>query len=307
MKSEIAVALTPVLVLILLGFGLKQSKFLPDETWAGLERLTYYILFPALLIRILGTQSLAGTPWSSMLLVVAGTLFISALILVVWHQVQGAVSGPTFTSVFQGGVRFNTYIALALAQSFFGPEGLTLGAVVAGFMIILINFLIISVFVVWGTSTDSSIKSFFQEIVRNPLILGSVIGWSLSLSNIGLPGLAEDVLKIIGQAALPFGLMAVGAALNPRAIHGHLRSVSISSAIQFGVKPVSAALLISFTGLTGVAAGVLVIALMTPTAPSGCILARQLGGDTETMSSIITFQTLFAFLVMPAIALIMLQ
>ncbi len=305
--SEIAAALTPVLVLILLGFGLKQSNFLPDETWAGLEKLTYFILFPALLIRILGTQSLAGTPWPAMLLVVAGTLFISAVILVIWHRLLGSVSGPTFTSVFQGGVRFNTYIALAVAQSFFGPEGLTLGAVVAGFMIILINFLIISVFVVWGTATQNSIKSFSLEIIRNPLILASVIGWFLSLSSLGLPGIAEDVLKIVGQAALPFGLMAVGAALKPRALHGHIRAISISSLLQFGVKPLSAALLISFTGLTGVAAGVLVIALMTPTAPSGCILARQLGGDTETMSSIITFQTLFAFFVMPAIAMAMLQ
>lgn len=68
-----------------------------------------------------------------------------------------------------------------------------------------------------------------------------------------------------------------------------------------------AALLISLTGLTGIAASVLVIFFMTPTATSGYILARQLGGDTETMASIITFQTLFAFVVMPVIALILLD
>jgi hypothetical protein len=46
---------------------------------------------------------------------------------------------------------------------------------------------------------------------------------------------------------------------------------------------------------------------MTPTASSGYILARQLGGDTETMASIITFQTLLAFAAMPAIALLVLS
>jgi predicted permease len=46
---------------------------------------------------------------------------------------------------------------------------------------------------------------------------------------------------------------------------------------------------------------------MSPTAPSAYILARQLGGDTEAMASIITFQTLLAFLAMPVIALIVLQ
>ncbi|HIP37929.1 MAG TPA: AEC family transporter [Desulfocapsa sulfexigens] len=303
----ISTALAPILVLIVLGFVLKQSGFLPEATWAGLEKLTYFILFPALLIRILGSQSLEGTPWRSMLMVVAGTLLVAATILIVWYKFRGTVSGPTFTSIFQGGVRFNTYITLSVAQSFFGPDGLTLAAVVAGFMIVLINFLIISAFVVWGSSTQNSVKSFFQEIVKNPLIIGSMIGWFLSLSNIGLPGITGDILKIVGQAALPFGLMAVGAALNLKALHGHVRSITISSMIQFGIKPVTAALLISVTGLNGVAAGVLVIALMTPTAPSGCILARQLGGDVETMSSIVTFQTIFAFLAMPMVAMMMLQ
>ncbi len=303
----ISTALAPILVLILLGFGLKQTGFLPVETWKGLEKLTYFILFPALLIRILGTQSLDGTPWRAMLMVVAGTLAVAATILIAWHKTRNTVSGSTFTSVFQGGVRFNTYITLSIAQSFFGTAGLTLAAVVAGFMIVLINFLIISVFVVWGSSTQNSVKAFLQEIIKNPLILGSVIGWGLSLSHIGLPGISGDILKIVGQAALPFGLMAVGAALNAKALHGHVRSITISSVIQFGIKPVTAALLIYVTGVTGVAAGVLIIALMTPTAPSGCILARQLGGDVETMSSIVTFQTIFAFLAMPIIAIIMLQ
>lgn len=302
--NSIATALAPILVLILLGFGLKQSHFLPEATWAGLEKLTYFILFPVLLIRILGSQSLDGTPWPSILMVVAGTLFVVATVLISWHRIKGTVSDQVFTSIFQGGVRFNTYITLGVAQSFFGTAGLTLAAVVAGFMIVLVNFLIISAFIIWGSSTQSSVKSFSQEFIKNPLILGSVIGWFLSLSNIGLPGISEDILKIVGQAALPFGLMAVGAALNPKALHGHVRAITISSLVQFGIKPITAALLISLTGLNGVTAGVLVIALMTPTAPSGIILARQLGGDVETMSSIITFQTLFAFLAMPIIAMI---
>ncbi|MCB1815100.1 MAG: AEC family transporter, partial [Candidatus Competibacteraceae bacterium] len=64
--------------------------------------------------------------------------------------------------------------------------------------------------------------------------------------------------------------------------------------------------LIAEIGLSGVAAGVLIIAFIVPTAPSAYILARQLGGDTEAMASIITFQTLLAFLLMPLLASLML-
>ena len=304
--SSFSTALTPILVLILVGYGLKRANFLPEEAWSGMEKLTYFILFPALLIRTLGNQNLEGTLWSSMLLVVAGTLMITATVLILWHRIRASVSGSTFTSIFQGGVRFNTYIALAVAQAFFGFEGLALGAVAAGFMIVLINLLCISVFVVWGKAANSGVVPFVREVFGNPLILSCALGWFLSLSGLGLPGITEDIFEIIGRAALPFGLLAVGAALKPEAVRGHIRSIMISSMLQFGLKPLTAVLLISNIGLTGIAAGVLVIAFMTPTAPSAYILARQLGGDTETMASIITFQTLIAFLVMPLIAMLLL-
>ncbi len=305
--SHIATALAPILILILLGYCLKRASFLPEDTWPGLEKLTYFILFPALLIRVLAKQSLSGAPWPAMLLVVVGTIMAAAISLVLWHRVRKGVSGATFTSIFQGGVRFNTYIALAVAQAFYGAEGLALSAVAAGFMIVLINLLCISAFSIWGKTSYSGIKPFVREIIANPLIISCAIGWFLSLTNIGLPGISDDLLGIIGRAALLLGLLAVGAALKPEAVRGHLRAISISSLIQFGLKPLVAALLIYLTGLSGVAAGVLLIALMTPTAPSAFILARQLGGDTETMSSIITFQTMLAFLVMPIMVLLLLK
>jgi len=72
--------------------------------------------------------------------------------------------------------------------------------------------------------------------------------------------------------------------------------------VQFGVKPAVAFALVSLTGLTGAAAGAVQIALMSPTAPSAYILAGQLGGDRDTMASIITGQTLLAFPVMLLLA-----
>jgi len=295
------------MVLILFGFGLKKARFLPEEAWSGMEKLTYFVLFPALLIRTLGNQSLAGVPWHSMLVVVTGALTTATVVLVALHRIRRSASDATFTSIFQGGVRFNTYIALAVAEGLFGSEGLALGSVAAGFMIVLINVLCISVFAVWGKATFNGITSFFREVLGNPLVIACAIGWCLSLTGFGLPSVTEDILEIIGRAALPFGLLAVGAALKPEVIGGHVGPIALSSIVQFGLKPLTVALLITYTGLTGVAAGVLVLAFITPTAPSAYILARQLGGDTESMASIITFQTLLAFLLMPIMAFLLLD
>ena len=300
--GSFATALTPVLILILAGFGIKRAAFLPKETWPGIEKLTYFLLFPALLVGTLGNQSLEGVPWLRIFAVVVGTLAIAAAALALWYRVQPSLDGPTFTSVFQGGVRFNTYIALAVAQAFFGFEGLTLAAVAAGLMIVLINLLCVFVLIMYGHTANKGMTPFIREIAGNPLVLGCAIGWFLSLSGIGLPDIAEDTLTMVGRAALPLGLLAVGAALKPEAVAGHSGPIAISSIVQFGLKPMIAALLIWGVGLSGVAAAVTLVAFMVPTAPSAYILARQLGGDAETMASIITFQTLLAFLVMPVIA-----
>lgn len=302
--GDIAAALVPILALILLGYLLRCIRFMPDEAWAGLEKLTYYVLFPCLLVRTLGAQSIDGVPWVGMLAVVATTLATASATLVIGYRLLArSLPGPTFTSIFQGGVRFNTYIALAVSQAFLGDAGLHMGAVAAGFMIVLINLLCIAALAVWGGAAVRGAVPVARAVLGNPLIAACAVGWALSLSGIGVPGLGADVLDIAGRAALPFGLLAVGAALRPRSVRSHLKPALLSSLVQFGLKPVMVAVLVPLAGLKGAAAGALVIALVTPTATSSYILARQLGGDAPAMASIITFQTLVAFLVMPVVVL----
>ncbi|MDJ0657347.1 MAG: AEC family transporter [Xanthomonadales bacterium] len=297
--SAIVSALGPVLALIALGFCLHQFRFLPPSAWAGIEKLTYFILFPALLVHSLAQQDLDGVPWVDMLIILLVCLCSAAALLVTWYRVRGWVNGATFTSIFQGGVRFNTYIALAVSQAFYGAEGLALGAVVAGFFSLIANVLSVAAFAVWGRLRGSGWLSVLRAVALNPLIIACTLGWTLSLSGLGLPGVTADVIEIVGRASLPLGLLAVGAALRLSSVGGHLGPIGLSSLVQFLWRPALGAALSSMLGLAPLAAAVVLLALMAPTAPSGYILARQLGGDTETMASIITAQTLMAFAVMP--------
>ena len=93
----IATALAPILALILIGYGLRRFEVVPEGAWAGMEKLTYLVLFPALLIRTLGNQSLGGTPWPQLLASSVMTLLIAAAVLLLWHRLCPRGSGPTFT------------------------------------------------------------------------------------------------------------------------------------------------------------------------------------------------------------------
>ncbi len=72
--------------LILFGYALKRFRLVPETTWAGMEKLAYYFLFPALLVSNLARQELSEFPWLAMLAVVVGTSVAAAVALVFWHQ-----------------------------------------------------------------------------------------------------------------------------------------------------------------------------------------------------------------------------
>src|SRR5712664_3643595 len=97
-------ALLPVFLLIVLGFILKRTLIRPETQWHGLERLTYYVLFPVLLVQTLVRARLRPGPGGGGggALVVSGRAM--SVLCVALGPVLGrvAIDGPAFTSIFQG-------------------------------------------------------------------------------------------------------------------------------------------------------------------------------------------------------------
>lgn len=292
-------SLFPVLALIVAGFIIQRTNFLPATFWPSAEKLTYFLLMPAILIHSLANKKIDSLPWFKILLVVEGTVIASAVLITVWWLFNRQISGETFTSLFQGGVRFNSFVAFALAENMFGREGLLITAMAAGFMIILINVLCVSAFSLTVNKGTVNIKAVFADLVKNPLIIACVIGVGLNASGLKIPAAIDGVLLLGGKAAFPVGLMAVGAAYRGGNLLLHRHPLIVTSIVQFLCKPLLAGGLAFFLGVSGTAAGVLVLLFCVPTAPSGYILAKQMGGDHEVMASIITTQTCLSFITMP--------
>jgi len=141
-------ALLPVFLLIVLGFVLKRSLMRLETQWHGLERLTYYVLFPALLIQTLVKADLSSVPVAG----VGGALLLSALAMSLLCLglrpllSSFAVDGPAFTSIFQGATRWQTYVALAVSGNLHGEIGLALASVAMVAIIPLVNVFSVAVF-----------------------------------------------------------------------------------------------------------------------------------------------------------------
>jgi len=172
-------ALLPVFLLIVFGTVLKKTLMPLETQWQGLERLTYYVLFPALLVQTLVKADLSKVPVAG----VGGALLLSALLvsaicLALWPLLaRSAVDGPAFTSIFQGATRWQTYVALAVSGNLYGDQGLALASVAMVAIIPLVNVLSVAVLAVLLLPT--SIRTWVQQLLPN---------WTFSwLSRTGLP------------------------------------------------------------------------------------------------------------------------
>ena len=168
-------------------------------------------------------------------------------------------------------------------------------------MIPLINVLCVTVLVVFSDSEKKSSRNILSGIISNPLILACVAGTTLNLSGAGLHSGVSDTLLLFGRAALPIGLMALGAGLDFASAKSDGKVMAINCVLKLLILPLFmwAASLVMNLGPSTTSIIILFAAL--PGAPASFILARQYGGDVSLMANIVTVQVLASMITLPFI------
>jgi malonate transporter len=210
---------------------------------------------------------------------------------------------PGFTSVLQGGIRFNTYIALSLAASLFGSEGTAVAAIVAAILVPTVN-IVSSLGFEFLRTGPNSLVALLRGIITNPLVLGCLAGAAANLTGVGLPTPAAAVLDPLAAASLPIGLLCVGAGLRPFSLGEQARAIIASTVIKLLVLPGLSLLSLLVFDVPAVPALVGMIFQSIATASSGYVMARQLGGDARLMAALIAGQTVVMLLTLPFVMLI---
>lgn len=293
----VVATIAPIFLIIVAGFGLRRTKLFPAEAWPPVERITYYVLFPSLLFVSLATADMNDLPIGEMAIAVIGTPAIMALLLLILRP-RLSLSGPAFTSLMQGGIRFNTYIGVPLVIAFYGTATIALGALFIGFMVPFINVVCVWVLARYGDG-EVNTRGTLGEMARNPLILSCLAGIAVNVSGLGLAVPLETLFDLLGRAAPPVGLLCVGAGLDVVAARAGRAWVALSAAIKLMAMPLIALLLALALGLDDLSTRVLVIFHALPTAPSAYILARQMGGDARLMAGMLTAQTALGMVTLP--------
>ncbi len=298
--TSIIGALLPIFLVILSGYAFRRFHFPGDEFWSYAEKITYFVLFPCLLFQKTATAPIESHQFIQMAAALSiSVLVMTALLLLV--QPWWTAGKPSFTSFFQGSIRFNTYVGLAAAFALFGNEGLTISALALAVLIPLLNIICVSVLVLFGDSGKRGWRTVILQIIQNPLVIACLTGTMLNTTGVPLHGVVNETLLIFGRAALPIGLLCVGAGLNFTAARKSGIIVTASCFLKLFIFPLLMWSICNALGLDLTVTSIAVLFAALPGSPAAYILSKQLGGDSLLMASIITAQTPLSMVTMPVI------
>lgn len=288
--------LLPDFALILLGAGIRRWMHLGDHFWNGVEKVVYFILFPALLVNaILRTQ--LDVAVALPLLLTAFAAMSGGMLLATLPRPFVRIPAINFASMFQCGYRFNSYIALAVAGMLFGAPGIATMGLIVGAAVPLANLIS-----VWMLARHGEV-GVWREVARNPLIWATAGGFVLNLLGFVPPAPLQSFLGRLADASIAFGLITVGAALRVggsgaagpggRFYAGWLLTVKLL------LLPLVAWQIGQLAGLSHLYLQVVVLFAAMPTASSAYILAMRMGGDGKSVAWLISASTLASMLTLP--------
>jgi len=288
--------LFPDFSLILCGYLVCRYTALNRTVWQQVESLVYFFLFPVLLFHSIVKSPLDLGAASSLIAAgltmgVLGIALAYALPHLPW--IGPHIDRRDHAASAQVAFRFNSFIALALADRLAGAQGLQLIAVLIGVCVPLFN-----VGAVWPMARHAQ-RGFLRELVRNPLIIATATGLATNLLGFSLPVWLEPTVTRIGAASLALGLMSAGAGMQFSSLasartlavavlsirHFLLPLIALGLSRAFGLSPVQTTVLLAFSAL--------------PTASSAYVLAARMGYNGAYVAGLVTLSTLLGMVSLP--------
>ena len=304
-------AVLPIILLIFLGYLLRQKGFLSENFLAVSNKLVFKLMLPAMLfINIYNLDSLADIQWDITLYALAAILVIFCLSLVTSvlttpvPQRRGVILQCCFRSNF-------VIIGLPLA----GAQAEAVAAVLSAASIPLFNVLAVislSVFVGKKESFGESVKHILKGILTNPLI----IAVALAVACLGVRWAqtaffsAEvfrldrelafffDAIVTLKNGATPLALMVLGGQFVFSAVKALKKEILVATLWRVVLSPligVGGAILLTHLGVlhcTQAHYPALVALFGSPVAVSSAIMAKGMGNDEQLATQLVVWTTI---------------
>jgi len=291
----------PIFMLMMIGKLIKVYWLKSDEFWRGVENLSYFLLFPCALFNYIASADLNSKEIISVvgILICASCILIAGLVV---YQKRYNVDGKTFTSIFQGSIRYNNYLFFGIGGSLYEQSTLSLISIVGLYLIVFTNVASILAFNIFLKADDDSdyfdtLISLIKKFTLNPMIFASIAALIFNKMELKFGVSISKLLNNLSSSALTMGIITVGSGLTfAMQDIKQFKPILITTISKLIILPILTYIMLSAFRIEGVPREIGLLYSALPCATTSYILSKQLGGDSELMASIVTFTTIFSIL-----------
>jgi hypothetical protein len=286
----------PIFAVVALGGWARRMRYIPTEFLAPANRLVYHLAIPAMIFRAISKGTFSARFDIRVILIT----LITVLVMFVAAWCVGRLlrfRGGSLATFVQNAIHGNLgYIGLAVAFYYLGEQGLVRASIIAGFLIILQNFLAVCILQVHSqtSSLQQNLWNVLWKIAVNPIIISAVAGILFSAFQWPVPVIIGRSLDILGDLALPTALLIIGATLSFDLMRSEFFAVIWSGVLKLIVLPLVGWSIFRFIGIDAALYLPGLILLASPTATVTYVMAREMQGDTDFAVAAISFSTLLS-------------
>ena len=293
----------PFFLVIGLGYGAGHAGFFSREGTAWLTRFVFYFALSAMLFRFSANLTLADVlDWGIVVAYLCASLavYLMATIVAMLRGLRVAEAAIEAQCAVVGNVGFLgvPMLAMLMGEAAIGPVMLVLA----------VDLLVFGSLVVIlitggrdGRMSPAALGSIGGGLIRNPMIVSILAGFAWSALALPIPDAMNAFLALLGGAATPGALFAIGAALAEKsAERPHV--AGWLALCKLVLHPLAVAVSVIWVfGLPGFASAVVIAAAALPVAGNVFIIAQSYGVAPRRVSSAIFLSTAAAVLTIPAV------
>ena len=279
---ELFVRLFGLLVLLLVGTGLRWSGLLDQARTSTLNTVAYYGALPALVFVATYDQNIAALLTPALFVGVVGVLLATAALdwVVNLHRDVPARRGVAMVQSYHSNLG---YLGLPLVAATFDSEVTAIASVVLGIGS-LTQVPITILLLVTITGVETQLRAQLAELIKNPVLIALLVGIAFGSLGVGVAPAVVVGLEFLAALALPLALLCVGATLQIDTPSIDWRATGSIVGLKLVVMPTLAWVGFSALGVGAATFTAAVVMLGTPTAVSTYVFATELGGDSEFAS-----------------------
>ena len=289
--------IAPVFFLMVLGYLLVNYTSLADRKLTKqANAIVFKIFLPCMLFYNVYQSDIGAEIQSRIKLCIwaAGGLLILFVLLclivpkVVKQENQQGV-------VIQGIFRSNYVIfGVAVVQNMYGVKSTTTAAILSAILVPMYNFLAVVALSIFGEKRETDWKKIVLDIVKNPLIISSVLGIIFSLLGIRLPTAVDTTVQDLAKLSTPIAFMILGGDLDFSKVRGNLKVASVVLTIKLVILPLIMIPMIVMMGYRDADLLSGLLAYQTPVAVSSYIMAQQAGADGQLAGQLVVFSSVLS-------------